>query len=64
MRLFRETKQHDRLVEVCERAVSVQSKDLALLYTLGDAYLRAGQPEQSKPPSSRGAAAEPTLTGA
>jgi superkiller protein 3 len=48
VRLFREMKQHDRLVEVCERAVAVQSKDLALLYTLGDAYLRAGQPEKAR----------------
>jgi tetratricopeptide (TPR) repeat protein len=47
VRLFRETKQHDRLVEVCERAVAVQSKDFALLYTLGDAYLRAGQAEKA-----------------
>jgi len=48
VRLFRETKQHDRLVGVCERAVAVQSKDLALLYTLGDAYLRAGQTEKAR----------------
>jgi tetratricopeptide (TPR) repeat protein len=49
VRLFREMKQHDRLVEVCERAVAVQKKDLALLYTLGDAYLRAGQLEKARP---------------
>jgi tetratricopeptide (TPR) repeat protein len=48
VRLFRETKQFDRLVDVCERAVAVQSRDLALLYTLGDAYLRAGQPEKAR----------------
>ena len=48
VRLYRETKQHDRLVDVCERAVAVQSRDLALLYTLGDAYLRAGQPEKAR----------------
>jgi tetratricopeptide (TPR) repeat protein len=48
VRLFRETKQHDRLVEVCERAVAVQPKDLALLYTLGDACLRAGQLEKAR----------------
>jgi superkiller protein 3 len=36
-------------VEVCERAVAVQTKDLALLYTLGDAYLRAGQLEKARP---------------
>ena len=49
VRLFREMKQHDRLVEVCERAVAVQTKDLALLYTLGDAYLRAGQLDKARP---------------
>jgi tetratricopeptide (TPR) repeat protein len=48
VRLFRETKQYDRLVEVCERAVAVQPRDLALLYTLGDAYLRARQPEKAR----------------
>ncbi len=48
VRLFRETKQHARLVEVCERAVAVQPKDFALLYTLGDAYLRAGQAEKAR----------------
>jgi len=48
VRLYRETKQHDRLVDICERAVAVQSKDLALLYTLGDAYLRAGQAEKAR----------------
>ena len=49
VRLFREMKQHDRLVEVCERTVAVQTKDLALLYTLGDAYLRAGQLDKARP---------------
>jgi tetratricopeptide (TPR) repeat protein len=49
VRLFREMKQHDRLVDVCERAVAVQKKDLALLFTLGDAYLRAGQLEKARP---------------
>nr|MCU0532086.1 tetratricopeptide repeat protein [Syntrophales bacterium] len=43
VRLFRETKQYDRLVGVCERAVTVQSKDVHLRHTLGDAYLRAGR---------------------
>ncbi len=45
VRLFRETKQYDRLVGVCERAVAVQSKDVHLRHTLGDAYLRAGRHE-------------------
>ncbi len=43
VRLFRETKQYDRLVGVCERAVAVQKKDVHLRHTLGDAYLRAGR---------------------
>lgn len=43
VRLFRETKQYDRLVGVCERAVEVQKKDVHLRHTLGDAYLRAGR---------------------
>ncbi len=48
VRLFRETKQHERLVEICERAVAVQPRDFALLYTLGDACLRAGQAEEAR----------------
>ena len=48
VRLFRETKQLGRLVEICERAVAVQPRDFALLYTLGDAYLRAGQAEEAR----------------
>jgi tetratricopeptide (TPR) repeat protein len=47
VRLFRETRQHEKLVEICERAVAVQPKDFALLYTLGDAFLRAGQSEKA-----------------
>lgn len=47
VRLFRETKQNDRLVGVCERAVAVQSKDVHLRHTLGDAYLRAGRPAEA-----------------
>jgi len=43
VRLFRDTKQYDKLVGVCERAVAVQSKDVHLRHTLGDAYLRAGR---------------------
>jgi len=48
VRLFRETKQHERLVEICEQAIAVQPRDLALLYTLGDAYLRAGQAGEAR----------------
>jgi len=43
VRIFRQEGQHERLVDVCEKAVKVQPEDPALLFTLGDAYIRAGQ---------------------
>lgn len=44
VRIFKENKKFDRLVDVCERAVAAQSEDIALLGELGDAYLKAGRP--------------------
>ncbi|MCX5835092.1 MAG: tetratricopeptide repeat protein [Deltaproteobacteria bacterium] len=43
VRIFRQEGQHSRFVDVCERAVNAQPEDPALLFTLGDAYIRAGQ---------------------
>ncbi|HOD35033.1 MAG TPA: tetratricopeptide repeat protein [Syntrophales bacterium] len=44
VRIFRQEGQHERLVGVCESAVEAQPEDPALLFTLGDAYIRAGRP--------------------
>ncbi len=47
VRIFRQEGQHSRLVDVCERAVHAQPDDPALLFTLGDAHIRAGQAEKA-----------------
>lgn len=44
VRIFKESKQFGRLVDICERAVAAQPEDIALLGELGDAYLKAGRP--------------------
>jgi tetratricopeptide (TPR) repeat protein len=44
VRIFKESKKYDCLVDVCERAAAVQPDDLAVLGELGDAYLKAGRP--------------------
>ena len=43
VRIYRQDRQHDKLVHVCERVVQVQREDPALLFTMGDSYLRAGR---------------------
>jgi tetratricopeptide (TPR) repeat protein len=44
VRIFKENKNFDRLVDVCERAAAAQPEDIALLGELGDAYIKAGRP--------------------
>ena len=44
VRIFKENRNFERLVDVCERAVAAQPEDIALLGELGDAYLKAGRP--------------------
>ena len=43
VRIYKESKKYDRLVDVCERAMAAQPEDIALLGELGDAYLKAGR---------------------
>lgn len=43
VRIFKENKNFDSLVGVCERAVAVYPEEIALLGELGDAYLKAGR---------------------
>jgi tetratricopeptide (TPR) repeat protein len=43
VRIYKESKKYDRLVDVCERAMAAQPEDIALLGELGYAYLKAGR---------------------
>ncbi len=43
VRIYKESKKYERLVDVCERAVAAQPEDIALLGALGEAYLKAGR---------------------
>lgn len=47
VKIFKEEKQHDRMIRICERAVDAQPDDVSLLFTLGDAYLLGGLPEKA-----------------
>ena len=47
VRIYREEDNYERLVAICEAVVAVQPDDVALLTTLGDAYLGAGNPEKA-----------------
>lgn len=42
VRIFTDEGKHDKLVDICEKAVAVQPEDVNLLCTLGNAYLRNG----------------------
>jgi len=41
VRIYREQGKYNRLIEICEKAVSRQKDDVSLLTTLGDAYFKA-----------------------
>lgn len=47
VRIFKEEGWHDRLIDICERAVACQPEDIGLLNTLGNAYLTAGETEKA-----------------
>jgi tetratricopeptide (TPR) repeat protein len=47
VKIFKEGKQYDRMIRICERAVAAQPDDVSLLFTLGDAYLLNGLPEKA-----------------
>ena len=44
VKIYREEGNHERLVAICEAAVAVQPGDVALMTTLGNAYLGAEKP--------------------
>lgn len=41
VRIYREQGRYNRLIEICEKAASLQKGDVSLLTTLGDAYFKA-----------------------
>jgi tetratricopeptide (TPR) repeat protein len=47
VRIFKDQKKFDRLVDICEQAVAAKPDDVALLSELGDAYLKAGSAKDS-----------------
>jgi hypothetical protein len=48
VRILRTSRQYDRLVDVCTRAVAAWPDDIALLKELGTAYLQAGMTRKAK----------------
>ncbi len=59
VRIYREGKQWERLVSVCERAAAAQPDDVNLLRTLGEACLAAGNRERALRAFQNWAALEP-----
>lgn len=59
VRLFKEDRQHDRLVSICRQAVAAQPDDLPLLRELGVALLLAGRSTEAVEVFEKVAAMEP-----
>ncbi len=47
VRIYKQERKFDNLVEICRKAVTVQPNDVALLSELGSAYLYAEKPEEA-----------------
>jgi tetratricopeptide (TPR) repeat protein len=47
VRIYKQEKKYQKLVEICEKAVSAQPEDIGLLVELGTAYLHLGQAEKA-----------------
>ncbi len=47
VRIYKQTLQYDRLVSICERAVSAQPDDITLLNEMGNAYRKAGKTQKA-----------------
>ncbi|OGP88861.1 MAG: hypothetical protein A2031_09105 [Deltaproteobacteria bacterium RBG_19FT_COMBO_43_11] len=47
VRIYKQEKKYQKLVEICERAVSTQPEDIGLLVELGKAYLQVGQAKKA-----------------
>ncbi len=59
VRIYRESGDYGRMVAICEKVVAMQPDDVALLTTLGDAYLNSGQPDKAVEVFSRLTEMEP-----
>jgi tetratricopeptide (TPR) repeat protein len=59
VRIYRESKNGEALVSVCERAAEAQPEDIGLMRTLGEAYLAAGKGAEAVPVFERLAGIEP-----
>jgi tetratricopeptide (TPR) repeat protein len=47
VRIYKQEKNFQKLVEICERVVAVQPEDIGLLTELGNAYLQSGQAKEA-----------------
>ena len=47
VRIYKQEKKYQKLVEICEKAVSAQPEDIGLLVELGNAYLHLGQAKKA-----------------
>jgi pentatricopeptide repeat protein len=47
VRIFKEERQYERLVEICERVIAENPDDMGFLGDLGDAYLKAGKADKA-----------------
>jgi tetratricopeptide (TPR) repeat protein len=47
VRIYKQERQFDKVVEICRKAVNAQPQDVGLLVELGGAYLNAEKPEEA-----------------
>jgi len=47
VRIYKQERKFDNLLEICRKAVNAQPQDVGLLVELGGAYLNAGKPEEA-----------------
>jgi len=47
VRIYKEQGEYGRLIDVCEKVVTAQPDDIALMNDLGDAYLKAGRADKA-----------------
>lgn len=47
VRIYKQEKNFQKLVEICERVVAVQPEDIGLLTEMGNAYLQSGQAKKA-----------------
>ena len=47
VRIYKQEKDFEKLVEICERAIAAQPEDVGLLTELGNAYLQSGEAKKA-----------------